>query len=67
MAERDEVLDVDQLSEYLRVPKSTIYRLVRENRIPSHKVGKHWRFLREAVDRWLEEPAAGVDAREGVG
>jgi excisionase family DNA binding protein len=62
MADSDEVLDIDQLSRYLRVPKSTIYRLVRNSRIPSHKVGKHWRFRREAVDRWLEGPGCPAKA-----
>ena len=57
MTDRPEVLDIDELSRYLRIPKSTLYRLVREQRIPSHKVGKQWRFRREAVDRWLEAPA----------
>jgi excisionase family DNA binding protein len=57
MEENNAVLDIDQLSQYLKVPKSTLYRLVRENRIPSHKVGKHWRFRKEAVDQWLDRPS----------
>ena len=56
MEEQNAILDIDQLARYLMVPKSTLYRLVREHKIPSHKVGKHWRFRKEAVDRWLEQP-----------
>lgn len=56
MEENNEVLGIEQLSQYLKVPKSTLYRLVRDNGIPSHKVGKHWRFRKEAVDRWLDQP-----------
>ena len=56
MTEGREVFNIDQLSGYLGVPKSTLYRLVRDGKIPSHKVGKHWRFRREAVDRWLDQP-----------
>ena len=58
MAEQDQVLDIDQLSRYLRVPKSTLYRLASDGKIPSHKVGRHWRFRRESVDRWLDESLA---------
>jgi len=58
---QDEILDIDQLSRYLRVPKSTLYRLAAEGGIPSHKVGRHWRFRREAVDRWLDQPGSGGD------
>ena len=56
MTESHDVLNIDQLSHYLRVPKSTLYRLVRDGKIPSHKVGKHWRFRRNAIDRWLDQP-----------
>lgn len=56
MTAEDEIFNIDQLSSYLRVPKSTLYRLAAEGAIPSHKVGRHWRFRREAVDRWLDQP-----------
>jgi excisionase family DNA binding protein len=56
MTEGRDVLNIDQLSDYLAVPKSTLYRLVRDGKIPSHKVGKHWRFRRESIDRWLDQP-----------
>lgn len=50
-----DVLNIEELSTYLRIPKSTLYKLVREGRIPSQKVGRHWRFRKKAIDRWLEE------------
>jgi excisionase family DNA binding protein len=56
MTESRDVLNIEQLSQYLGVPRSTLYRLVRDGKIPSHKVGKHWRFRREAIDRWLDQP-----------
>ncbi len=58
MMEQDGVLDMEELSRYLHIPKSTLYALVRNRRIPSHKVGRQWRFRREAIDRWLERPDA---------
>ena len=48
------VLTVDELSDYLKIPKSTIYKLVREGKIPAQKIGRHWRFRKEAIDHWLE-------------
>jgi excisionase family DNA binding protein len=50
-----EVLNVEELCAYLRIPKSTAYKLAQEGKIPCQKVGRHWRFSRIAVDRWLEE------------
>ncbi|MDI6852984.1 MAG: helix-turn-helix domain-containing protein [Deltaproteobacteria bacterium] len=49
------VLTIEELSAYLKIPKSTLYKLVREGKIPSQKVGRHWRFRKMAIDRWLEE------------
>ena len=51
----DDVLTIDELSAYLKISKSTLYKLVREGRVPSQKVGRHWRFHRDAIDAWLKE------------
>ncbi|RMF00584.1 MAG: DNA-binding protein [Alphaproteobacteria bacterium] len=53
-----EVLTIEQLADYLQIAKSTAYKLAQEGRIPAQKVGKHWRFHRGAIDRWI----AGVEA-----
>jgi excisionase family DNA binding protein len=53
-----DVLTIEELSVYLKIPKSTLYKLVREGRVPSQKVGRHWRFRKEAIDRWLDETRA---------
>jgi len=49
------VLTIDELAEYLKVSKSTLYKLAQEGKVPSQKVGRHWRFHRETIDRWLGE------------
>jgi excisionase family DNA binding protein len=53
--EQDLVLTIDELSEYLKIPKSTLYKLLQEGKIPGQKVGRHWRFHRNVIDRWLGE------------
>lgn len=50
-----EVMTVDELAAYLKIPKSTLYKLVREGQIPSQKVGRHLRFRKETIDRWLDQ------------
>jgi excisionase family DNA binding protein len=49
-----DILTIGELAEYLKVSKSTLYKLVREGGLPSRKVGRHWRFRKNAIDRWLE-------------
>jgi len=55
-----EVMTVDELAAYLKIPKSTLYKLVREGQIPSQKVGRHWRFRKETIDRWLDQRGPGI-------
>ena len=50
-----DVLTIEELAAYLKIPKSTLYKLVREGKVPSQKIGRHWRFRKGAIDRWLEE------------
>lgn len=52
--QRDNVMTIEELADYLKIPKSTLYKLAQEGRVPSQKVGRHWRFHREAVDHWLK-------------
>lgn len=56
--EPDDVLTIDELSVYLKIPKSTLYKIVREGKIPCQKIGRHWRFHRSAINDWLKEHGA---------
>ena len=48
-----DILTIDELSGYLKISKSTLYKLVREGNIPCQKVGRHWRFHKDLIDKWL--------------
>jgi excisionase family DNA binding protein len=50
-----EILTIGETSEYLRIPVSSLYKLAQNGKIPCQKVGRHWRFRRVAIDRWLGE------------
>ena len=50
----DMVMTIEDLSKYLKISRSTLYKLAQEGKLPSQKVGRHWRFHREAVDAWLK-------------
>ncbi len=63
--DEDPVLTIVELSEYLKIPKSTLYKLVRSGSIPSIKVGKHWRFHRGAIDAWLANQNPGPNQDSG--
>jgi excisionase family DNA binding protein len=55
------VLTVLELSEYLRVHPTTVYRLLRARKIPGFRVGSEWRFSIDMIDRWrLREEQASA-------
>jgi excisionase family DNA binding protein len=51
----EDVMGIEEVGKYLKIPKSTVYKLAQEGKIPGQKVGRHWRFLRMAVDEWLRD------------
>jgi excisionase family DNA binding protein len=52
------ILTVREVSDYLRVHPSTIYRMLKKNQIPAFKVGSDWRFSVEAINRWRSKAEA---------
>lgn len=48
-----EILTLQELHIYLKIPKPTIYAMAQGGRIPAAKVGKHWRFRKADIDEWL--------------
>lgn len=48
-----EILTVMEVAQFLRVPKSTVYKLARLGQLPASKIGKHWRFLRRDIHEWM--------------
>ena len=50
-----EFLNVDDLSEYLSIKKSTVYSLAESGDLPCFKIGRLIRFRRDEVETWIEE------------
>lgn len=55
----DAVMMIDELADYLMIIKSTPYNLIRRSEVPGAKIGRHWRFHQQVIDRWLDEWAPG--------
>jgi excisionase family DNA binding protein len=54
------VLTVQEVSSYLRVHPSTIYRMLKKNQLPAFRVGSDWRFTVDAIDRWRASVELGA-------
>jgi excisionase family DNA binding protein len=53
-----ELLTLEEVAKYLRVTKTTVYRLLRQDKIPANKVGRQWRFDKTSIDEWLHQSTA---------
>ena len=51
---KESLMTIDELSEYLSIPKGSIYNMVHERRLPHIKLGRRVRFVKEEIDEWLE-------------
>lgn len=60
----DRWLSVDEIVEYLGVSRDTIYAWIAERGLPAHRVGRLWKFKKDAVDAWVQ--SGGADATRGA-
>jgi excisionase family DNA binding protein len=47
----NEVLTVAEVAAFLRVNRSTVYKLIRRGELPAFKVGSDWRFNRAQIEK----------------
>ena len=50
---RPTVMTLGEVARYLRINKSTVYRMAREGTLPAWKLGNAWRFKKDAIERWI--------------
>jgi len=50
-----EIMTPEELAEYLRVSRQTIYNLLWRGEIPGMKVGTHWRLKKTDVEKWISQ------------
>ena len=49
----DKFFSINEVSAYLKIPKSTLYKLSELGKIPSVKIGKQLRFRKSSLDKWF--------------
>jgi len=59
----DKWLTLDELTEYLKLSKSHLYRMTQNGDIPASKIGRQWRFDRDEIDNWMKSQKPDIDKR----
>lgn len=75
IAQSNEVMNGDEAAVFLKMPKSTLLKLCSEGQLPGVKVGRQWRFHRDALEKWnaaknaendVETPTESVDFSQSL-
>jgi len=57
----DRWLSVDEIGIYLGVKRDTVYKWIREKKLPANKIGRLWKFKKAEVDAWVRKGGAAGD------
>ncbi len=47
-----EIMTLEETAKYLKIGKSTLYKMAREGEIPAVKIANQWRFRKDEIDKW---------------
>jgi len=50
-----EIMTLEETAKYLKIGKSTLYKMARERKIPGVKIANQWRFKKSDIDKWIEQ------------
>ena len=50
-----EILTIEEAAAYLQIGKRSLYKLVKEGKIPGKKILNKWRFEKESLKEWIRE------------
>lgn len=49
------LMTTGEVAKYLRLSRSSIYRMVKDKEIPVSKLGQQLRFRKDIIDNWLTQ------------
>ena len=50
-----EILTIEEAASFLQIGKRSLYKLVKEGKVPGKKILNKWRFERESLKAWVRE------------
>lgn len=61
LVKHDRLLTAKEVADRWQVPKQQVYRLSREGRLATVRIGRHYRYRRSAVEAFELEGGRGTD------
>jgi len=50
-----QMMTIDDVAQYLKLKKVTVYKHAQQGKIPGFKVGSSWRFKKSSIDKWIDK------------
>ncbi|MFP4141676.1 MAG: helix-turn-helix transcriptional regulator [Phycisphaerae bacterium] len=50
----DTIMTLDDLAAYVKLSKSSLYKLCQAGKVPGTKIGRTWRFHKDVIDTWIK-------------
>ena len=47
------LMNLDELAKYIGVSNTTVYRYLKQEKLPAIKIGRLWKFRKEKIDEWI--------------
>ncbi|MDJ1372791.1 helix-turn-helix domain-containing protein [Gulosibacter molinativorax] len=57
-------ISADEIASHLGVSKDTVYAWISTQNMPTHKVGRLWKFQASEVDEWVRQGGASTQENE---
>jgi len=54
----DRWLSVEEIADHLGVSKDTVYSWISKKSMPTHRLGRLWKFQKIEVDQWVKAGGA---------
>ena len=48
------ILSTPEAAKFLQIPIVTLTKQARLGRVPAKRIGRHWRFIKEALEKFIE-------------
>jgi excisionase family DNA binding protein len=55
-----DIMTTKEMAKYLKLHEITLCKYAAEGKIPAVRIGRVWRFDKDAIDRWIAEGTARV-------
>jgi PTS system nitrogen regulatory IIA component len=59
-----DIMTLTEIAGYLKVSEKTVVRMVQAGKLPGAKVSSQWRFMRAAIDDWLNARMYSLPKKE---